>query len=576
MNFKDKIAYLSSTEEITNVDVDKVITKGISIKKEIQKKDTITFAFILGCHHKLSDINSVCIKYNNVDYIQEKLHETINKWRQQIGVVQVKTEDQSFDIMMNNWLLYQTYASRIMARAGFYQVGGAFGFRDQLQDAMNICPINPEATKKQILICASHQFKEGDVLHWWHIENRFGLRSRYKDDYLWLIYATLEYIRVTDDISILDELVPFVSAPLLMDGEEERGMTFEYTAEEVSLYEHLKLIINKLFKEIGENGLPLMGGGDWNDGMNLVGIQGKGTSVWLGFFAYEVVNRYIEIVEKYNNEDTFIYQEFNKKLRKSLLDNAWDGKYYLRAYFDNGHKLGSHENDECKIDLISQSWAILTGIATKEQIKSMLEAVEENLVDEENGLIRLLTPAFDKCSDNPGYIRSYSKGIRENGGQYTHSVAWYIMALIKLGLYDKAYRYYSMINPINHTMTKKLVDQYKVEPYVIAADIYSNASFAGRGGWTWYTGSSAWFYHVGLVNILGFNKIGNKLYILPSIPKKWEKYKIVYHYGNTVYTINVNNNKENNEIRYDGKIVKEIKLVDDGKSHNINVNIELE
>ena len=576
MNFKDKIAYLSSTEEITNVDVDKVITKGISIKKEIQKKDTITFAFILGCHHKLSDINSVCIKYNNVDYIQEKLHETINKWRQQIGVVQVKTEDQSFDIMMNNWLLYQTYASRIMARAGFYQVGGAFGFRDQLQDAMNICPINPEATKKQILICASHQFKEGDVLHWWHIENRFGLRSRYKDDYLWLIYATLEYIRVTDDISILDELVPFVSAPLLMDGEEERGMTFEYTDEKVSLYEHLKLIINKLFKEIGENGLPLMGGGDWNDGMNLVGIQGKGTSVWLGFFAYEVVNRYIEIVEKYNNEDTFIYQEFNKKLRKSLLDNAWDGKYYLRAYFDNGHKLGSHENDECKIDLISQSWAILTGIATKEQIKSMLEAVEENLVDEENGLIRLLTPAFDKCSDNPGYIRSYSKGIRENGGQYTHSVAWYIMALIKLGLYDKAYRYYSMINPINHTMTKKLVDQYKVEPYVIAADIYSNASFAGRGGWTWYTGSSAWFYHVGLVNILGFNKIGNKLYILPSIPKKWEKYKIVYHYGNTVYTINVNNNKENNEIRYDGKIVKEIELVDDGKSHNINVNIELE
>ena len=574
MNFKDKIAYLTSTEEIESAITDKVITKSITITKEIKKKDTITLAFVLGCQSNLSDINKMCKKYNDIEYIENKFKETVSYWKNKLGTIQVKTDDKSFDILMNNWLLYQSYASRIMARAGFYQVGGAFGFRDQLQDAMNICTINPKATKEQILICAEHQFKEGDVLHWWHIENKFGLRSRYKDDYLWLVYATLEYIRITGDNSILDELVSFVSAPLLSDDEEERGMSFEYTEEKATLYEHLTLIIDKLFNEIGENGLPLMGGGDWNDGMNLVGIKGKGTSVWLGFFAYEVVERFIEITKAYNGDaDVTKYIEFNEKLKQSLLNNAWDGEYYLRAFFDNGHKLGSHENEECKIDLISQSWSILTDIATEEQIKSILKSVEEQLVDEENGLIRLLTPAFANSKDNPGYIKNYSKGIRENGGQYTHSVAWYIMALIKLGLYDKAYKYYSMVNPINHTSSKELVEKYRVEPYVIAADIYSSDAFPGRGGWTWYTGSSAWFYRVGLVNILGFNKVGNKLYILPGIPRKWEGYKITYQYGNSTYTINVNNNKDKYEIRHDGKVVKEIELIDDGKSHNINVNI---
>ena len=350
-------------------------------------------------------------------------------------------------------------------------------------------------------------------------------------------------------------------------------MTFEYTEEKATLYEHLTLIMDKLFNELVENGLPLMGGGDWNDGMNLFGIKGKGTSVWLWFFAHEVVERFIEITKTYNDSDVTKYVEFNEKLKQSLLDKAWDGNYYLRAFFDNGHKLGSHENDECKIDLISQSWSILTDIATEEQIKSILKSVEEELVDEENGLIKLLTPPFANSKDDPGYIKNYSKGIRENGGQYTHSVAWYIMALIKLGLYDKAYKYYSMVNPINHTSSKELVEKYKVEPYVIAADIYSSDAFPGRGGWTWSTGSSAWFYRVGLVSLLGFNKVGNKLYILPGIPRKWEGYKMTYQYGNSTYTINVNNHKDKYEIRHDGKVVKEIELIDDGKAHNINVNI---
>lgn len=573
MAFKDHMAYITSTEDIETVDIDRIISKSVSFKKEIKKKESVTFAIVLGCETSLEDVNHTVKKYNNLQYVEEQLNETVDYWKNRLGTIKVKTPDKSLDFMINNWLLYQSFASRIMAKAGFYQVGGAFGYRDQLQDSMNVCLVDPEAAKKQIFNCARHQFKEGDVLHWWHPDNMFGLRSRYKDDYLWLIYATLEYLRITGDKSILDEQVSYINGDLLFDDEEERGMTFTYTEETSSLYEHLVLIMEKLSHEMGENGIPLMGGGDWNDGMNLVGIHGKGTSVWLGFFAYEVVNRFIEITKLYNGVSTKGHEKFAADLKKSLLTNAWDGEYYLRAFYDNGDKLGSKDNDECKIDLISQSWSILTDIATEEQIKTIVAKVEEMLVDEDNKLIRLLTPAFNRTANNPGYIKNYAEGIRENGGQYTHSVSWYIMAMLKLGLYEKAYKYYSMINPINRTSTEVDVDAYKVEPYVVVADIYSNENFPGRGGWTWYTGSSAWFWRVGLVSILGFNKVGEKLYIVPGIPSKWEGYQIVYQYKNTTYTINVNNNKDFYEIRHDGKVVKEIVLVDDGKPHSINVNL---
>ena len=573
MSFKDHMAYITSTEHIETVDIDRIITKCVTIRKEIKKKESITFAFALGCETSLDDISAVVKKYNNLEYVEERYKETVEYWKNKLGQIKVKTPDKSLDFMVNNWFLYQSFASRIMAKAGFYQVGGAFGYRDQLQDSMNVCLVDPEAAKKQIFNCARHQFKEGDVLHWWHPDNMFGLRSRYKDDYLWLIYATLEYLRITDDKSILDEQISYIDGDLLFDDEEERGMTFTYTEETDSLYDHLLLVMKKLSEEMGENGIPLMGGGDWNDGMNLVGIHGRGTSVWLGFFAYEVVNRFIEITKLYNNASTKEYEKFAANLKKSLLENAWDGEYYLRAFYDNGDKLGSKDNDECKIDLISQSWSILTDIATEEQIKTIVTKVEEMLVDEDSKIIKLLTPAFNKTANNPGYIKNYAEGIRENGGQYTHSTSWYIMAMLKLGLYDKAYKYYSMINPVNRTATEADVETYKVEPYVIAADIYSNENFPGRGGWTWYTGSSAWFWRVGLVSILGFNKVGEKLYIVPGIPSKWEGYQIVYQYKNTTYTINVNNNKESYEIRHDGKVVKEIVLVDDGRPHSININL---
>ena len=397
---------------------------------------------------------------------------------------------------------------------------------------------------------------EGDVLHWWHEITRFGLRSRYKDDYLWLIYATSEYCKITEDYKILDEKIPFVNGQLLADWEEERGMAYNYTKEEATLYDHCLIAINHSMYKMGENGLPLMGGGDWNDGMNKVGIKGKGTSVWLGFFQYAIINRFIEITKKYNKKlSVDKYIKFNEKLKNTLNTVAWDGEYYLRAFFDNGAKLGSKTNDECRIDLISQSFSILTDIVPKDRIQSVIDSVENNLVDKKLGIIKLIDPPFKKTKNSPGYIMDYPPGIRENGGQYTHAASWYIMALIRAGLTDRAFNYFQMINPINRSIEKQYEDIYKVEPYVIAADIYSNNNHPGRGGWTWYTGSAAWFYRLGISEILGFNKRGNKIYMNPHVPNKWNKFEIEYKYLDTTYKIKINMNNSKECITLDGEVL---------------------
>ena len=328
-------------------------------------------------------------------------------------------------------------------------------------------------------------------------------------------------------------------------------------------------------KSLGPHKIPLMGGGDWNDGMNRVGIKGKGESVWLGFFLYGIIDKFTKMMKKYDKEfDTDKYSEFNEKLKDNLNKKTWDGSYYLRAFFDNGDPLGSHENTECKIDLLSQSFAILSGVAPKDRIEKLLNSVEDELVDSNNKIVKLLTPAFAKSLNNPGYIMNYPRGIRENGGQYTHSVSWYIMALIKAGYFDRAYRYYQMINPVNRTKTEKDVDKYKVEPYVIAADIYSNENFEGRGGWTWYTGSAGWFYRVGVEEILGIKKHGDKLIIKPNIPIAWDGYKAVYQYKDTTYNIEViKNNKEGLSLDDKEIISSEVSLKNDKKTHSIIVNI---
>ena len=328
-------------------------------------------------------------------------------------------------------------------------------------------------------------------------------------------------------------------------------------------------------KSLGSHKIPLMGGGDWNDGMNRVGIKGKGESVWLGFFLYGIIDKFSKMITKYDKEfNTTKYTEFNDKLKDNLNKKTWDGSYYLRAFFDNGDPLGSHENTECKIDLLSQSFSILSGVAPKDRREKVINSVEEQLVDSNNKIIKLLTPAFSKSLNNPGYIMNYPKGIRENGGQYTHSVSWYIMALIKAGYSDRAYRYYQMINPVNRTKNEEDVNKYKVEPYVIAADIYSNENFAGRGGWTWYTGSAGWFYRVGVEEILGIKRHGDKLTIKPNIPIAWDSYKLTYKYKDTTYKIEVIKDNKESLIVDDKEIISDtFTLKNDKKTHKIIVNI---
>ena len=576
INFSNITVFMSSSEKLTGATTNKILVKSVDTKIELDSNEEKTIIFTMGCSDNEKENLELIKKYNNVNNATKELNKVKEYWNKTLNTIEVETPDDSLNYVLNGWYLYQTLSSRIMAKAGFYQVSGAFGYRDQLQDSMNISYIKPDFTREQIIRNAKHQFVEGDVLHWWHEGNRFGLRSRYKDDYLWLPYATIEYINATNDTSILKEQIPFVTGDLLKEEEHEKGLVFGYTEETKSLLEHCILSIQLSMNSLGKHKIPLMGGGDWNDGMNKVGIKGKGESVWLGFFLYDVIDKFINLVKDKNIKvKTKEYIEFNNKLKESLNKNTWDGEYYLRAFFDNGNKLGSHENDECKIDLISQSFSILSGVIEEDRIESVIDSVEKKLVDKDNNIIKLLTPAFSKSSDNPGYIMNYPKGIRENGGQYTHATSWYIMALIKAGKIDKAYEYYQMINPINRTSNKKDTDKYKTEPYVIAADIYSSTKYPGRGGWTWYTGSAGWYYKVGIKEILGFNKQGDKLIIKPNVPTTWKNFNIKYNYMDTTYNIEVIfGNKE--ELVVDKKVEKNnyISLINDTKKHNVKVYIK--
>lgn len=577
IDFSHITAFLSSTLPIKNYSIDRVLVKSIDIEIDLKPGEEKDFSFMLGTEIGNDKVKSLIEKYNNKKIIDSELDFVKDKWTKELSIIKVKTKDKSFDNVMNGWYLYQTLSSRIYARAGFYQVGGAYGFRDQLQDTTNIVTVSPEYTKEQIINNAKHQFMEGDVLHWWHEDNRLGLRSRYKDDYLWLIYATSEYCRVTGDYKFLDEKIPFVSGALLADWEEERGMNYNYTKETATLYEHCLIALNRSMNQMGKNGLPLMGGGDWNDGMNKVGIGGKGTSVWLGFFQYWILGKFIEMTKIYNKKlDTSKYEKAMELLKHNLNTIAWEKDYYLRAFFDDGTKMGSMESDECKIDLLSQSFSILTDVAERENISKILNSVETNLVDKNLAIVKLLTPAFKKTKHVPGYIMDYPEGVRENGGQYTHSVAWYIMALIKSGYHDRAYNYYQMINPVNRAYDEKSVNRYKVEPYVIAADIYSNKNNPGRGGWTWYSGSAGWFYNVGLTEILGFKKEDNTIRFKPSVPSGWKSFELEYHYLETTYKIKVNVNSTKDDIILDGEKQDKdyITIKNDKRIHAIVVNVK--
>lgn len=518
--------------------LDPCLTEMVQIKLLPSEEKQIVI--ILGQGENIEKINKIIEKYKKVENVLEEFNRVKGYWENILHKIIVKTPDESMNIMLNGWLMYQTMVCRLMSRTAFYQSGGAFGFRDQLQDVMAIGYLEPMFTKEQILYSAERQYVEGDVQHWWHTVVNSGIRTRFSDDFLWLPYVVLDYIKTTGDYDLLDEKAPYLEDEPLAEGEDERYGIVEKQSGEGSIYEHCIKAIERALK-FGPHNIPLMGSGDWNDGMSTVGNKGRGESVWLGWFLYSILKGFKDIcLYKKDNELAAKYEEFQDFIKTNIEANAWDGGWYRRAYFDDGTPLGSAENDECQIDSLAQSWAIISGAGSKNRAYEAMEALERHLVKRDKGLILLLTPAFDKSFLEPGYIKGYVPGVRENGGQYTHAAAWVILAMTRLGNGNKAWQLYNMINPINHSRTYLECEKYMVEPYVMAADVYDRAPHEGRGGWTWYTGASGWMYRIGIEGILGLKfEYGKGFRMEPCIPDEWCQYEILYNREECQYEITV-------------------------------------
>ncbi|MCX6560203.1 MAG: hypothetical protein NTZ26_06770 [Candidatus Aminicenantes bacterium] len=535
--------------------------------------------FLLGQGKDRADALRLIERFQSEDRIAEAWRQGQALWEERLDAVQVKTPDPAMDLLLNRWLIYQTLACRVWARSAFYQSSGAFGFRDQLQDVMALVHTAPGLEREQILRAAQHQFEAGDVLHWWHPPSGRGVRTRFSDDLLWLPYVVAHYVASTGDAAVLEERIPFRQGAPLEPGETERYGQYAPGVEPFTLYEHCRRALEKAVPT-GTHGLPLMGGGDWNDGMNRVGIEGRGESVWLGWFLIATLTRFAGLCDlRGESGPAAAYRRRAEELGRALEANAWDGAWYRRAYYDDGTPLGSAANEDCQIDAMAQSWAVLSGAGDPERATRAMASVTERLVRPDDQLLLLLAPPFDRTPRDPGYIKGYPPGIRENGAQYTHAALWVVWAFAELGQGDRAAALFRMLNPISHSDTPDKAARYAVEPYVVAADVYSAPSRVGRGGWTWYTGSSSLMYRLGLEAILGLRRAGRTLAIEPCIPKAWARYQITYRVGPTTFQIEVENpegvNRGVRQIELDGEICAgaSILLPQDGNRHRIQVKL---
>jgi cyclic beta-1,2-glucan synthetase len=532
--------------------------------------------FVLGVGQGAAGAADMVRRFRGTEPARTSLEAVWHYWTHTLGTVNVDTPDPALNVMANGWLLYQTLACRFWARSGYYQSGGAFGFRDQLQDVMAFVHAEPSLIRQQLLLCASRQFREGDVQHWWHPPSGRGVRTHCSDDYLWLPLAVCRYVSTTGDTGVLDEAVGFLEGRAVKP-EEDSYYDLPGRSDIIgTLYDHcVKAIMAGLKK--GAHGLPLIGSGDWNDGMNLVGEHGKGESVWLGFFLYEVLTQFAELATRHGDAKfSERCQTEAAQLRQSIEQNAWDGDWYRRAYFDDGSPLGTASNPECQIDSIAQSWSVLSGAGDAQHSQMAMDALDQRLVDRKHSLIKLLTPPFDKSNLDPGYIRGYVPGVRENGGQYTHAAIWAAMAFAAMGDSTRAWELFRMINPVNHALSIGAVATYKVEPYVMAADIYAVAPHVGRGGWTWYTGSAGWMYRLIIESLLGLRLEIDTLHFAPCFPADWTEFQVHYRFQETVYHIKVLKSADTDSekkmtldgVFHDGKMIK---LTNDLQEHFVEL-----
>jgi cyclic beta-1,2-glucan synthetase len=532
--------------------------------------------FILGAGDSAAEALALIQSHRGVAEARVALEEVWQFWNDKLGVIFAETPDAAINVMMNGWLPYQVLSCRLWGRSGFYQSGGAYGYRDQLQDCVALLHEAPDLARQHLLRCAERQFVEGDVQHWWHPPGGRGVRSRCSDDFLWLPYAVCRYVAFTGDTGVLDVPVPYLTGRALADREESYYDLPGHSDQTGTLYEHCtRALLNGL--KLGAHGLPLMGSGDWNDGMNRVGHLGQGESVWLGFFLHEVLSQFAPLAER-RGDATFAVRCRTTacELAGRIEAHAWDGRWYRRASFDNGEPLGSAGNAECQIDSLPQSWATIAGVGAPERRRRALDSLWDRLVRQDLQIVQLFTPPFDRSALEPGYIKGYPPGVRENAGQYTHGAVWAALAFTLAGRTEQAAALVSMLNPIHHALDPLAVERYKVEPYVLAADVYSQPPHAGQGGWTWYTGSAAWFYRLLHEVVLGIERRADTLRFRPRVPASWTEFKLHYRYYQTFYHLVFTQapaHRGPTRLTLDGKPLPEelLTLVNDLQDHTVEV-----